>query len=85
MGIGKSHDEVYQYGGEWEGVFDGQRGESGYRGVCIHFGCLAVSTSRDKLSKEGGHSRPPIVSLHPVKGLEESFMSPGGGFVEHTD
>ena len=63
-------------------MFDGQRRKSGYCGVCVHLGRLAISTSGDELTKEGGHSWPPIVLLHSVKSLEEPFMSSTGGFVE---
>ena len=44
MGIRQSHDKIHQYGREWEGGFHGQRGESGYRGVCVYFGHLAFGT-----------------------------------------
>ena len=79
MGIGEPSDEIYRYGGEREGVFDGQRGESGYRGMGVHLGRLAVGTSRDEFAKKHRHPQPPVVLLHPVEGSEEPFMSPGRG------
>ena len=82
VGVGESHDEIHRYGGEWEGSFDSQRGESRHHGVCIYLGHLAVGASQDKLPEEGGHSWPPIVLLHPMKSSEEPFVSPGGGFME---
>ena len=82
MGIWEPSDEIYQYGGEGEGVFDSQRGESGHRGMGVHLGRLAVGTPQDELVKEGGHPRPPVVFLHSVKSSEEAFMSSGRRFVE---
>ena len=82
VGIGESSDEIHRYGGKWKGAFDGQRGKSGYHGVCVHLGCLAVSTSRDEPAEEGRHSGPPVVPLHSVEGAKESFVPSGGGFME---
>ena len=84
MEIRKSSDEIHGYGGERDGVFDGQRGESGYRGMGVHLGRLAVGTSRDKSVKKGRHSWPPIVLLHLVKSSEESFMASSRGLVEQS-
>ena len=63
-------------------MFDGQRRKSGYGGVCVHLGCLTISTSRDELAEKGGHSWPPIVSLHVMKRSEEPFVSSGRGVME---
>ena len=63
-------------------MFYGQGRQSGDCGVCIHLGSLAVGTSCNELSKEGGHSWPPIVLLHLVKSSEEPFMSSSGGIME---
>ena len=84
VGIGESRDEIYRYRGEWKGAFDSQRGESGYRGVCVHLGHLAVSISQDELAEEGRHSWSPIVPLQLVKSLEEPFMPSGRGLVERS-
>ena len=82
MGIGQSSDEVHRYGGEREGMFDGQRRKSGYSGVCVHLGHLTISTSQDEFVEKGGHSWPPIVPVHSVKHSEEPFMSSSRGVVE---
>ena len=74
VGIGESGDEVYRDGGEGDRVFDSQRGESGYCGMGVYFGCLAVGTSCDELVEKGRHPQPLVVSLHSVEGVEESFM-----------
>ena len=76
VGIGESSDEVYRYGGERDRVFDSQRGESRYSGMGVHLGCLAIGTSRNEFSEKGGHSQPPVVFLHLVESLEETFVPP---------
>ena len=82
VGVRQSGDEVHRYGGEWERVFNGQRRKSRDGGVCIYFGRLTVSTSRNELSEEGGHSWPPIVLLHAVESAEEPFMPSSRGGME---
>ena len=82
VGIGESSDKIYRYGGKRERVFDGQRGKSGYGGMGVHLGGLAIGASHDELSEEGRHPRPPVVSLHAMEGLEELLVTSGGGVKE---
>ena len=82
VGIGESSDEVYRYGGERVRVFDSQRGESGYCGMGVYFGHLAVGTSHDELAEKGRHPWPPVVSLHSVEGSEETFMPSSRRLIE---
>ena len=64
--------------------FSTAKGESLGTVGCVHLGHLAIGTSCDELVEEGGHPRPPIVLLHSVKSLEESFMSPGRRLMERS-
>ena len=63
-------------------MFNGQGGKSGYGGVCVYFGHLTIGTSRDEFAEKGGHSWPPIVSLHSVERSEEPFVSSSRGVMK---
>ena len=82
VGVGKSSDEIHRYGGEREEVFDGQQGKSGYCGMGVYLGSLAVGTSRDEFAEEGRHPRPPVVFLHAMESSEESLVTPSGRVME---
>ena len=48
----------------------------------VHLGRLAVGAPQDELSQESRHSGPPVVFLHAVQCLKESFVSSHEGFMK---